>query len=150
MDRDRRLTGYLRGQVDQPTAPAGFELSNGWRVSYTTSTGTRCGSGHITDRLSYRSRSASCKYIQRHPETDDDGTLCANFFPLVTFETKTKQPQIPAPITPEVAREDEAEHVQLLCKISRARFPVRQSQWQRGLFLQMRDAVRLRLLLSCH
>jgi hypothetical protein len=36
MDRDRRLTGYLRGQVDQPTAPAGFELSNGWRVSYTT------------------------------------------------------------------------------------------------------------------
>ena len=35
MDRDRRLTGYLRGQVDQPTAPPGFELSNGWRVSYT-------------------------------------------------------------------------------------------------------------------
>ena len=39
MDRDRRLTGYLRGQVDQPTAPAGFELSNGWRVSYTNISG---------------------------------------------------------------------------------------------------------------
>jgi hypothetical protein len=36
MDRDRRLTGYLRGQTDQAIAPAGFELSNGWRVSYST------------------------------------------------------------------------------------------------------------------
>lgn len=34
MDRDRRLTGYLRGQTDQAVAPAGFELSNGWRVSF--------------------------------------------------------------------------------------------------------------------
>lgn len=33
MDRDRRLTGFLRGQTDQVAAPAGFELSNGWRVS---------------------------------------------------------------------------------------------------------------------
>ncbi|KAM0716488.1 hypothetical protein Q7P37_007933 [Cladosporium fusiforme] len=32
MDRDRRLTGYLRGQTDQAVAPDGFELSNGWRV----------------------------------------------------------------------------------------------------------------------
>ncbi|KAL1297390.1 hypothetical protein AAFC00_004926 [Neodothiora populina] len=32
MDRDRRLTGYLRGQTDRPIAPAGFEFSNGWRV----------------------------------------------------------------------------------------------------------------------
>lgn len=32
MDRDRRLTGYLRGQTDRPTAPPGFEFSNGWRV----------------------------------------------------------------------------------------------------------------------
>ncbi|KEQ87414.1 hypothetical protein M438DRAFT_362318 [Aureobasidium pullulans EXF-150] len=32
MDRDRRLTGWLRGQVDRPIAPAGFEYSNGWRV----------------------------------------------------------------------------------------------------------------------
>ncbi|GAB7353763.1 hypothetical protein MBLNU459_g4154t2 [Dothideomycetes sp. NU459] len=28
----KRLTGFLRGQTDRPTAPAGFELSNGWRV----------------------------------------------------------------------------------------------------------------------
>ena len=33
MDRDRRLTGYLRGQTDNPTAPPGFELNNPWRVS---------------------------------------------------------------------------------------------------------------------
>lgn len=33
MDRDRRLTGFLRGQTDNPKAPAGFELSNPWRVS---------------------------------------------------------------------------------------------------------------------
>lgn len=32
MDRDRRLTGYLRGQTDRPIAPPGFEFSNGWRV----------------------------------------------------------------------------------------------------------------------
>jgi hypothetical protein len=32
MDRDRRLTGFLRGQTDKPIAPAGFELNNPWRV----------------------------------------------------------------------------------------------------------------------
>jgi hypothetical protein len=48
MDRDRRLTGYLRGQVDQPTAPAGFELSNGWRVSYTISPGTSSAARDIS------------------------------------------------------------------------------------------------------
>jgi len=32
MDRDRRLTGYLRGQTDNAVAPAGFELNNPWRV----------------------------------------------------------------------------------------------------------------------
>lgn len=33
MDRDRRLTGYLRGQSDKAAAPVGFELNNPWRVS---------------------------------------------------------------------------------------------------------------------
>lgn len=33
MDRDRRLTGFLRGQTDNPEAPPGFELNNPWRVS---------------------------------------------------------------------------------------------------------------------
>lgn len=33
MDRDRRLTGFLRGQTDNVRAPKGFELSNPWRVS---------------------------------------------------------------------------------------------------------------------
>ena len=32
MDRDRRLTGDIRGQTDNPTAPDGFELSNPWRL----------------------------------------------------------------------------------------------------------------------
>ncbi|KAF2136170.1 uncharacterized protein K452DRAFT_329832 [Aplosporella prunicola CBS 121167] len=32
MDRDRRLTGLLRGQTDRPFAPPGFELSNPWRL----------------------------------------------------------------------------------------------------------------------
>ncbi|KAI0421548.1 hypothetical protein F5X98DRAFT_246686 [Xylaria grammica] len=32
MDRDRRLTGLLRGQSDAALAPAGFELNNPWRA----------------------------------------------------------------------------------------------------------------------
>lgn len=32
MDRDRRLTGTLRGQSDNPQAPFGFEFTNGWKV----------------------------------------------------------------------------------------------------------------------
>jgi len=34
MERDRRLTGYLRGQTDRVDAPAGFEVSNPWKVSH--------------------------------------------------------------------------------------------------------------------
>lgn len=32
MDRDRRLTGFLRGQTDKVEPPLGFELNNPWRV----------------------------------------------------------------------------------------------------------------------
>ncbi|KAL2350153.1 hypothetical protein BJ546DRAFT_1069456 [Cryomyces antarcticus] len=32
MDRDRRLTGFIRGQTDRVQAPPGFELNNPWRV----------------------------------------------------------------------------------------------------------------------
>ncbi|KAI5361960.1 Putative NADH dehydrogenase [ubiquinone] (complex I), alpha subcomplex subunit 1 [Septoria linicola] len=32
MDRDRRLTGFVRGQTDNVKAPKGFELSNPWRL----------------------------------------------------------------------------------------------------------------------
>lgn len=32
MERDRRLTGTLRGQTNQPEAPLGFEFSNGWKM----------------------------------------------------------------------------------------------------------------------
>ncbi|PVI00342.1 hypothetical protein DM02DRAFT_491492, partial [Periconia macrospinosa] len=31
MQRDRRLTGFARGQTDRPEAPPGFELNNPWR-----------------------------------------------------------------------------------------------------------------------
>ncbi|KAF2763973.1 hypothetical protein EJ03DRAFT_322030 [Teratosphaeria nubilosa] len=33
MERDRRLTGFLRGQTDNVRAPPGFELSHPWKVS---------------------------------------------------------------------------------------------------------------------
>ncbi|KAF2733434.1 hypothetical protein EJ04DRAFT_513213 [Polyplosphaeria fusca] len=32
IERDRRLTGFARGQTDKPDAPPGFELNNPWRV----------------------------------------------------------------------------------------------------------------------
>ncbi|KAF1984183.1 hypothetical protein K402DRAFT_423001 [Aulographum hederae CBS 113979] len=31
MDRDRRLTGYLRGQSDRVEAAPGYELNSAWR-----------------------------------------------------------------------------------------------------------------------
>lgn len=34
MDRDRRLTGMLRGQTDNVEAPPGFELNSAWRVGH--------------------------------------------------------------------------------------------------------------------
>ncbi|KIK81848.1 hypothetical protein PAXRUDRAFT_832587 [Paxillus rubicundulus Ve08.2h10] len=30
MDRDRRLTGHMRGQKSDPTPPEGFETSSAW------------------------------------------------------------------------------------------------------------------------
>lgn len=32
MERDKRLTGFLRGQTDRVAAPPGFELNNPWKV----------------------------------------------------------------------------------------------------------------------
>jgi len=32
MDRDQRLTGYLRGQSDRSEAPDGFELNSYWKM----------------------------------------------------------------------------------------------------------------------
>ena len=40
MDRDRRLTGYLRGQTDNVKAPEGFELNNPWRVGSLSKAGS--------------------------------------------------------------------------------------------------------------
>ncbi|OAK96193.1 hypothetical protein IQ06DRAFT_351636 [Phaeosphaeriaceae sp. SRC1lsM3a] len=31
LERDRRLTGFMRGQTDRPVAPPGFEVNNPWR-----------------------------------------------------------------------------------------------------------------------
>jgi len=94
MDRDRRLTGYLRGQVDQPTAPAGFELSNGWRVSRTPFASTnQVSQRRGADEILSGREAHHVNYIQRHPEMDDS-TLCADFS-LVTIETIQKHSQIP-------------------------------------------------------
>lgn len=35
MERDYRLTGYLRGQSDRVKAPKGFEIGSRWKVSAT-------------------------------------------------------------------------------------------------------------------
>jgi len=32
MERDKRLTGFLRGQSDRVEAPEGFELNNPWKL----------------------------------------------------------------------------------------------------------------------
>lgn len=57
MDRDRRLTGFLRGQTDNPRAPAGFELSNPWRVRLSTPVQGCCvGSVLILSRLNLNTR----------------------------------------------------------------------------------------------
>ncbi|KAF8244211.1 hypothetical protein K440DRAFT_23654 [Wilcoxina mikolae CBS 423.85] len=32
MERDRRLTGRIYGQTDEPIAPKGFELNSAWRL----------------------------------------------------------------------------------------------------------------------
>lgn len=32
MDRDRRLTGFVRGQTDRAEAPPGFEVNNPWKL----------------------------------------------------------------------------------------------------------------------
>ena len=85
MDRDRRLTGYLRGQTDQALAPAGFEFTNGWRVS-----DLRFGqypSGIANNKL--RSRSASCKNKTTTITYGDgyDSTLCSELFFLSSFLT---------------------------------------------------------------
>ncbi|KAH0840180.1 hypothetical protein J3R83DRAFT_1164 [Lanmaoa asiatica] len=36
MDRDRRLTGHLRGQKSDPTPPEGFDTSNAWYTQQTS------------------------------------------------------------------------------------------------------------------
>lgn len=38
MKRDKRLTGSLRGQSDNPIAPLGFELNNPWDVRHSPET----------------------------------------------------------------------------------------------------------------
>ena len=77
MDRDRRLTGYLRGQVDQPTAPAGFEVSNGWRVSYDTLR-QETESEDSTNEFAI---GREAHHLNTFPHTceTDDSTACAEF-----------------------------------------------------------------------
>ena len=71
MDRDRRLTGFLRGQTDNPRAPAGFELSNGWRVRSLTWGFRMCAytdvlTGRESVHLEQGARKQSCTYLIIH------------------------------------------------------------------------------------
>jgi hypothetical protein len=85
MDRDRRLTGYLRGQTDQAIAPAGFELSNGWRVSCSTRWGNkkvlkRGTDKTLTGREAHHVKENISKYTQRPMIA-----RCAQAFPFNYF-----------------------------------------------------------------
>jgi len=65
MDRDRRLTGFLRGQTDNVKAPKGFELSNPWRVRIDLILRIQGGSVLTLDSLSRALHERSCKEQQR-------------------------------------------------------------------------------------
>lgn len=86
MDRDRRLTGYLRGQIDQPTAPAGFEVSNGWRVSYRKSLAQSRVLEHSTDEIP---TGREAHHVKNHSQIHQRQTMAhyVQAFPLVAFET---------------------------------------------------------------
>lgn len=60
MERDRRLTGTLRGQSDAATAPPGFELSSEWKVG-----GSR-DLWRLVTYQSYRSRRDTFKGGERY------------------------------------------------------------------------------------
>ncbi|KAN0097195.1 NADH dehydrogenase 1 alpha subcomplex [Tylopilus felleus] len=36
MDRDKRLTGHIRGQKSDPTSPEGFDTSSAWYTQQTS------------------------------------------------------------------------------------------------------------------
>lgn len=59
MNRDRRLTGFLRGQSSSPVAPDGYELNNPWRVCHLRA----C---YRTKRLTIMCRSSDA-YARRRP-----------------------------------------------------------------------------------
>jgi hypothetical protein len=100
MDRDRRLTGWLRGQVDRPIAPAGFEYSNGWRVR-----------GHVSNRdlASWRTGRLTHVYTGREELALEHATNTANpvrstpsssvyrFFLALGYTTNAPSFQIPIP-----------------------------------------------------
>jgi hypothetical protein len=84
MDRDRRLTGYLRGQTDNPVAPAGFELNNPWRVCTISRYMARIILLTISNSLrsvSYRSSGVLvqlyiCRMGKHKSNVDDTRTIC--------------------------------------------------------------------------
>lgn len=63
MDRDRRLTGTLRGQTDKPVAPRGFELNNPWKVGFPYLARMDNDPNELT--VYYSSRRASLKRMSR-------------------------------------------------------------------------------------
>ena len=65
MDRDRRLTGFLRGQTDNVKAPKGFELSNPWRVRI-----SRIETGLVLICYSLSQAPHECNCIVQNPQSE--------------------------------------------------------------------------------
>lgn len=64
MNRDRRLTGNLRGQTDSPFAPTGYELNNPWRVWPPKR--PKSNTWEIADDVPYRWRNGFARHVYTH------------------------------------------------------------------------------------
>ncbi|KAL8877960.1 MAG: hypothetical protein Q9192_008554 [Flavoplaca navasiana] len=89
MERDRRLTGMLRGQTDNPRAPPGFELNNPWKVTMVPSSVT----GKVIDSVTVGGSLLLNTYLQTQ-RTDKATTISKSKTAPHPFNSVTK-PLIP-------------------------------------------------------
>jgi hypothetical protein len=102
MDRDRRLTGWLRGQSDRPIAPAGFEYSNGWRVRGNPS--DRHSASRVTGRLTYNNTGREELALEHatyttNPYASHPLPLLYPFSPALDYTTNAASFRIPISFT---------------------------------------------------
>lgn len=83
MDRDRRLTGYLRGQSDRPRAPDGFELNNAWKVRSPQSVKDACSQSLAGTRCAV-TESIIRRILSRHED------LRRLFFSIAFWKVKSE------------------------------------------------------------